>query len=323
MKKITLFILSFISVYAFAASNKTQVQGVGHGDYHFGYISAGGGYASLSHNVPDVTTRGSWGALLGAGYEFRMRNAWLNVGCQLMQGQASVTPSEYTYIPCDRTTNVPLGGTDNQIPPQVIEYFQYTIRQKDQLQWRTVDIPIMAGYYNSGFYVGAGFKVGFSTGSSITTSGEYDLAAKYQQFTGLIEHINYYTTYTVGDQKFECNLRPQFSLLGEIGYDVLSSMSSNSIICHMLKVGFYVEYGLNNIRPNDSLDPIWIQGMSVSEAARAEADVTVAHMTPYFLSTKSEGKRVAPFFVGLRLTYLIGGSWSSTKTWHKGCQCYE
>lgn len=315
MRKITLLFVLFTASLAIAG-NRHVVRGVGHGDYHFGYVSVSGGYTSLSQNVENVTTKGSWGALLGAGYEFRMSNGWCSVGVQFMQEQSTTTPDEYVF-------NTPYGGVDNQVPPQRIEYFQYTIRQTDQQLWRTVDIPLMAGYYNSGFYVGAGMKVGFSVGSSITTGGQYDLGAKYEKYAGILRNVNIYRTYEAADQKYDCKLRPQFSLIGEVGYDLLSSMMSNSTVCHMLKIGFYAECGLRSVRPVDSLDPIQLQGMNMADAALTNTDVTKAHMTPYYLSTQTEGKKVMPFYVGVKLTYLIGGSWSTTRTWHKGCQCYD
>lgn len=330
MKKVCFisFLLCSIAVSLSAAG------GVGHGDYHFGWISASAGYSSLSQNIPNVTTKGDLAYIFGAGYEFRMNNGWCNVGLQYSTMRSKTTPDEYQYIPQDRLGNQ-IGGLDNQLKPtlggenvpEIVRYYRYTIRQVDKQQWRSIDIPVMAGYYNSGFYVGAGMKVGFSVGSSITTGGEYDLAAKYERYVGIFESTSEFThhlyhTYSTDNKKYNCTLRPQFSLIGEIGYDLLSSLHTNSKVCHMLKIGFYWELGLRSVRPNDSLDPIQIQGLSIEDATTAEANVCDAHMTPYYLSTMTEGKYVAPYYVGVKLTYLIGGSWSSTATWHKGCQCY-
>lgn len=273
-------------------------------NYHFGYISAAAGYSSLSQNISNVTTKGGFAPLVGAGYEFRMHGGWCSVGVQFAQHSSTTTPGEYTYIPRDADGNY-IGGIDDQ--QKRILYYQYTIRQVDKQVWHSVDIPIMAGYYNSGFYVGAGLKVGFSVASSITTSGEYSLAAQYERYHGMFKDMpqHYLGTYPVEEQKYDCTLRPQFAIIGDIGYDLLSSMQTSSKVCHMLKIGFYFEAGVRSVRPNDSYYPIQEQGI-----------------TPYYLSTQTQGKFVAPYFVGLKLTYLIGGSRSSTGTWHKGCQCY-
>lgn len=316
MKK-TLFLLLLLAPIGLYARSMSRGQ---YGDYHFGYISLSGGYTSLSQNISEVSTKGSWGGLIGVGYEFRMRNAWVSVGVQFQQLQSTTTVDEYDYI-------TPYNGLDNQNPARPVDYFRYTIQQKDKQVWRTIDIPIMAGYYNSGFYIGLGAKVGFNMGSKITTGGTYDLAAKYTEFMGEFRSTPDFThplyhLYEVKDKEYDCKLRPQFSIIGEIGYDLLSSVSTNSTVCHMLNIGFYWECGLRSVRPSGSLDPIAIEGLSVKEAAQAQADVCNARMNPYYLSTMTEGKFIVPFYVGVKLTYLIGGSWNSTATWHKGCQCY-
>jgi len=233
---------------------------VGHGDYHFGYISGSVGYSSLSQNIAEETTKGDIAWLVGTGYEFRMNNGWVSVGVQYQQEKSVSTPSEYQYF-------TPFGGEDNHLPPRRIDYYRYTIRQTDRQEWHTVDIPLIAGYYNNGFYAGAGLKVGFSVNSHITTSGEYDLAAKYTEYVGIIENVGPYTTYKMPEQKYDSKLRPQISLLGEIGYDLLSTIQTNSTICHMLKIGVYGEYGLRSVRPDDSMDPIQLQGLNMAEAA--------------------------------------------------------
>lgn len=315
MRKVICLFLLFSACLTVMASDRHVVRGVGHGDYHFGYISLSGGYTSLSQNVENVTTKGSWGAMVGAGYEFRMHNGWVSVGIHVMQEQSTTTPNS---VYCWKS---PVGGWDNE--RDQVEYYQYKIRQTDKQLFRTVDIPLLAGYYNNGFYVGAGFKVGFSVGSSITTQGEFDMGAKYKDGIDVVEHVNAYQLYTLEQKKYEGILRPQVSLLGEIGYDLLSNMTSNSTVCHMLKIGLYAEYGLRSIHPIDTMDPIQLNGMNFAEAAKVETDATAGQVTPYYFNTQTEGKRIAPFYVGVKLTYLIGGSWSTTRTWHKGCQCYE
>lgn len=283
-------------------------------NYHFGYLSVSGGYTSLSHTIPDVSVQGNWGALAGLGYEFRKSSFWISVGAQVMQEQSQMRVNEFSYIPSFK-------GVDDQQQP--VDYYRYTIRQTDDNVWRTVDIPILLGYYNSGFYVGAGVKVGFAVGATTTTDARYDLSAKYTHHIGEFQEMNYYTNYNVGKIKYEPDMRPQFSVLGEIGYDVLSTLSTNSRVCHVLKLGFYFEYGVRNLRPDKAIDPIFIQGLSVEEAARTGADVRQATVNPYYCSSNVGGKWIVPYYVGLKLTYMIGGSRNATGTWHKGCQCYQ
>jgi len=283
-------------------------------NYHFGYISAAAGYTSLSQNIPNVATTGDFGYLVGLGYEFRHTAFWLSVGAQYMQHQSKTVIDAFAYIP-------PYKGMDDQA--KNVDYYKYTIYQTDQQLWRTIDVPIQLGYYYNGFYVGAGAKVGFSVGSTITVSGEYDLSAKYNRYMEEFRDVNYYTHYSLPETKHNVALRPQFSLIGEIGYDLLSPMMTNDALCHVLKIGFYFEYGLRSVRPEGSMDVISIDGMSVEEAAKAKADITKATLNPYYLSTATEGKRVVPYFVGAKLTYMIGGNRYASGTWHKGCMCYQ
>lgn len=312
MKK--LFLLIWLVPFSLCAHARSA-GGVGHGDYHFGYISLSGGYTSISQNIPQAHTKGNWGGLLGIGYEFRMNNGWVSAGVQYMQHRSATSFDEYNF-------QTPFGGFDDQQPPQKVTYYRYTVRQTDKQDWHSIDIPLLAGFYKNGFYMGAGFKVGFFVRPSISTEGELDLAAQYDRYIGEIHDWNYYGTYPCPSLKTNCELQTQVSLLGEIGYDLLSSMDTRSTVCHMLKIGIYAEYGLHSVLPAKVQDPVLIEGKSMIEAAEQQLDVCHAHMTPYYLSSMSSDKRVVPFYVGIKLTYLIGGSWSSTATWHKGCQCY-
>lgn len=288
-----------------------------HGDadnYHFGYLSAAAGYSSLSQNISSAATTGNLGYLVGLGYEFRHTSFWLSVGAQYMQHQSKTAIDDFTYIP-------PFKGVDDQ--GKNVDYYKYTIHQTDQQLWRTIDVPILLGYYYNGFYVGAGAKVGFSMGSTIQVNGGYDLSAQYTRYMQEFHEVHYYTNYDLPTTTHNVDLRPQFSLLGEIGYDLLSPMMTNKAICHVLKIGFYFEYGLRTVRPEGSMDVINIDGMSVEEAAKAKVDITKATLNPYYLSTATEGKRIVPYFVGAKLTYMIGGNRYATGTWHKGCMCYQ
>lgn len=283
-------------------------------NYHFGYISFSAGYSSLSQTVKNVHTTGDFSYLIGLGYEFRINSFWLSVGAQYMQEKSKTNVDEFKFRPQFK-------GLDDQ--EKAVTYYEYQIRQTDRQTWKTIDIPIMLGYYNSGFYVGAGAKVGFSIGSTISTKGEYDLSAQYDRYIDEFREVNYYTHYNVPEQQWNLKLRPQFSLIGEIGYDILSPVMTNKAICHVLKVGFYFEYGLRTPLPQDAMDPISIQGKSVVEAAKTKADVRQATINPFYLSASASDKWVVPYYVGVKLTYMFGGSRHNTGTWHKGCQCYQ
>ena len=103
-------------------------------------------------------------------------------------------------------------------------------------------------------------------------------------------------------------------LIGEIGYDLLSSMPSHSRTCHVLKLAFYFEYGLNNIaKGNES---------TIRSVIPNPQNATEATINPY-LNTINSPNRTVPFFAGAKITYMIGGSRTARAGFHHGCMCYN
>jgi len=288
----------------------------GNGDkaanYHFGYLSAAAGYTSLSQNIDNLSTKGSFAYLVGAGYEFRRTSFWLSVGAQYLHEQATIQLEQDIKLE---------HGLDDQ--GKEVDYYRYNTWQKDVITLQTIDVPILLGYYYNGFYVGAGAKVGLSIASTIGVTGNYELSAKYKHMDEEFHHVGWLTDYNVPEQKFDYAVPPQFSILGEIGYDLLSSVPTNKAVCHVLKLGFYFEYGLRSIRGTETMDPISINGASIQEAREKQYDVRKVTINPYYLSEATLNKRIVPYFVGVKLTYMIGGNRYATGTWHKGCQCYD
>ena len=289
-------------------------------NYHFGWISVSGGYSGLSENIDKVSTSGDFGGLIGAGYEFRRNSFWTSLGVQVQMHRSSTTlMGEYTFN--KEHAGWPVNGQGEKAVGMDQQGRQfdpfYTVKpQKDQQNWNTVDIPLLLGYYYSGFYVGAGAKVGFSFNSRSKTSGTYNLAGDYPTAVGTFRMMNDhgFKDYTYsGDQAIK--LKTQCAIIGELGYDVLSTIRTQDHICHVLKIGFYFEYGVLNTvaqAPKDAA-PLTIN----------TNDVTQAVINPYFYSTMGSKDRVAPYYVGLKVTYMIGGSRTThSGTWHTGCQCY-
>jgi len=281
-------------------------------NYHFGYISASAGYTSLSQNINNLTTKGNLGYLVGLGYEFRRTSFWLSVGAQYLNEK------NQTQINQDIKLEK---GVDDQ--GKNVDYYRWIIQQTDVMTLRTIDVPIMLGYYYNGFYVGAGAKVGFSVGSTISVSGNYELCAKYQHMMEEMHNVNYYKSYTAEEKTYSYAIPPQFSVIGEIGYDLLSTMPTNQNLCHVLKIGFYFEYGVRPIQSKQTVDAIAINGASLAEAREKRYDVRKTTLNPYYTTTETAGKWVVPYYVGVKLTYMIGGNRYATGTWHKGCQCYQ
>ena len=300
MRKLAVYILLLAVCTAVSARNRYSIK---EDNYHFGYISGSVGYTSLSYVSGDIAAKGGLGFMAGFGYEFRHRNFWTSAGLQFQSLQSSLTVNEYSYTP-------PVGGMDDM--GRTVTAYHYTINQQDRQKWFMVDIPILAGYYNNGFYVGAGLKVAFPASVKSTVKGSYDIDADYDRYVGTVSDVHYYTQYPFEGKGDRYALRPMVSIAGEIGYDPLSSMTTNSLICHLLKIGLYFEYGISSIKTAPLAEPITINPNNI-------ADVNI---NPYFATEKGTTDWTVPYFVGLKLTYMIGSSRSATATWHKGCQCY-
>lgn len=301
MKKLAAVILLLTMVgMGVSAKNRWSLN---EDNYHFGYVSAGLGYTSLSYKSGDISVKGDIGYLAGLGYEFRRHHLWVSAGLQFQRLGSELDLKQYSYVPT-------VGGMDN-LGRRVKEY-RYTVNQHDKQNWMTLDIPLMVGYYNNGFYMGAGFKVAFPVHSTGTVTGTYDIDAIYDRYVGTITDMHYYKTYPYEGQADSYSLRPMFSIIGEIGYDFLALLTTNSHICHVLKLGLYFEYGLRSVKTSPLAESLTINPDNITDVV----------INPYFATESGTGKWTVPYLVGAKLTYMIGGSRSATATWHKGCQCY-
>lgn len=300
-----LFLLLIIAFPAYSQYARRYGSYNSRGDnYHFGYISGGVGYTSLQSQVPDLVPKGYVGGLVGLGYEFRNRGLWLSVGAQFSLHNSKAEMDGFRF---DQS------GYDTQGKEVTLHY---SIDEKDQQNWAFIDIPILIGYYFHGFHIGAGPKIGYAVSSKVKSEGTYTLSATNElygiEFSDMPQHG--YTTYDFKNTS-NANLYPLVSIVGEVGYDVLSSVETRSLICNILKVSFYFEYGLNNlVKP-------------VSTNRRVEInpnDATDIKVNPYLAAGMTQSHRVVPFFTGLKITYLIGGSRSARAGgYHKGCHCYN
>ena len=276
-------------------------------DYHFGWVSGSVGYSMLDTRIPSAKSHGNAGGSVGVGYEFRNSGLWVNMGLQMSFHRSRLAIDEYTFT---------LPGQDTQ--GKNVQLL-YRVNETDKIQWNFVDIPIMVGYYYSGLYVGGGLKLSYAISPSTTTKGDYDLSGKYAEYSEPISNQpqHGYTQYYFEDQRAN-KLNVSASFIGEIGYDLLSSMPTSSRICHVLKLGFYFEYGLNNQVSK------WETPQSPIETIGNER-ITPAmnvQVNPY-LNTFAQPERTVPFFAGVKLTYMIGGSRTARAGFHHGCMCYN
>lgn len=282
-----------------------------YGNYHFGYISGTVGYSMLHTNITSALPQGNLGGAAGIGYEFRNSGLWASVGIQLSFHRSSLIIDEYnTRNEPDQT---PYRGYDTQGHKTT---FHYRVNQVDELQWNFLDVPLMFGYYVKGFHFGAGIKVSYALNPYSRTKGTYNLSATNDNYDVTFEDMpdRGYTDYAF-DQTYQNRLNVGVGLLGEIGYDLLSKARQSGGMNHILKLSFYVEYGLNNhLRDWDSAE---------KRVAPNPDNMRNASIYPY-LNTFAHPTRTVPFYTGIKLTYLIGGNpnikYSSS---HTGCMCYQ
>ena len=286
--------------------------GLADGDhYHFGYVSGHVGYSILDTHATGVMPMGKVGGGVGLGYEYRNSGLWANVGLQLSFHRSELRLDPYTV---DHAGKMRLTGTT--VLPGILHYM---VEQTDKIEWTFFDVPILFGYYTHGFYVGAGLKLSYAISAKTRTKGNYELSFSPELYDATYKNMpeRGLTTYEF-ESKQTNRMNIGCGLIGEIGYDLLSSLPTNSRLCHVLKVGFYFEYGLNNLNKGGDKERFELPQPDENGEARAKEVV----FNPY-LNTKDSPKRVVPFFAGVKLTYMIGGSRTARAGFHHGCMCYN
>ena len=308
-KKILLLTLALgLSMAMSAQSFRTHSNPFeGGDDYHFGWVSGSVGYSMLQTRIPTARSHGGTGGSVGLGYEFRNSGLWVNMGLQLSFHRSSLTIDAYTEG---------LPGQDTQ--GKTVELI-YRVNETDELQWNYIDVPIMVGYYYKGLYLGGGLKLSYAINPTTTAKGVYDLSGKYSEYSEPVsdQPQHGYTQYDFEDKRSN-RLNVSASVIGEIGYDLLSSLPTSDRLCHVLKLGFYFEYCLNNQlskwdTPQSHIEPIG-EGPIVP--------ATSVKINPY-ANTMSDPFRTVPFFTGVKLTYMIGSSRTARSGFHHGCMCYN
>lgn len=277
-------------------------------NYHFGYVSGSVGYSMIQTSLPKVNPKGDVGGSFGLGYEFRNSGLWVNMGLQFSFHRSSLT--------LDETYTCEFPGYDTQGKQVTLVYRMD--KQTDELQWNYLDVPLLIGYYYSGFYIGAGVKLSYAMKPTTVSRGTFNLSGRYEEgytFSDMPDHG--YTDYEF-TSRTENRLRVSGAVIGEIGYDLLSSMPNSERLCHVLKLGFYFEYGLNNqLRgwdlPQPRIEP---------EGDIRPTPAASIHVNPY-INTLKEPEKTLPFFTGVKLTYMIGGSRTARAGFHHGCMCYN
>ena len=304
-----LLMISSVSVYG---QYRRRGGGLADGDhYHFGYVSGHVGYSILDTHATGVMPMGKVAGGAGIGYEYRNSGLWANIGVQLSFHRSELRLDPYTV---DHAGKMRLTGST--VLPGMMHY---DVQQTDVIEWKFFDVPILFGFYTHGFHVGAGLKISYALNPQTKLSGTYELSFTPDLYDATYKNMpeRGLTTYDFsGTQDNRLNISA--GLIGEIGYDLLSSVPTNSRLCHVLKLSFYFEYGLNN--SNKGGDKQRFELPSPDENGEARAKYVSFNA---FLNTEASPARTVPFFAGAKLTYMIGGSRTARSGFHHGCMCYQ
>lgn len=317
-KSLFCFLLFFLfGIESVSAQYRRHNNNAGGDNYHFVYVGGSAGYSMLQNDVPNVISRGAAGGLMGVGYEFRNSGFWISVGAQVSFHRSTLFVSDMEFLPSEdvRYSNATFYDTQGK---EI--YPRYTVSQTDKLKWTFLDVPIMLGYYVYGFYVGAGAKLSYALSPKVETTGDYHFSARYVLYPEIGTEVGHgFGHYDYPSAMQSIVLKPSCSIIGEIGYDLLSSVSTRSLTCSVLKLGFYFECGVSPL-VTPSADYVHY---SFDVQSNGGYDLTRLQINPYLPTVVSEAGLIVPFYTGVKLTYMFGGSRGARAGFHRGCQCYN
>lgn len=255
---------------------------------HYLALSGELGYYSLLENVPGVTTRGGASGSIGLGYEMRYNNFWLGVGLNFQF--------------CSSTMTIAGSSVDRAIydtQGKLVQYHYDVEGYKDTQNSLRVGLPILLGFYTNGIYGGAGVRVSLAPYSFTTPSVTYKTIGDYDHYIDPFEDMpnHYYTEYTTTGHT-DIKLRPQASVIAELGYDILNKERMTTYaLCSVLKVALFAEYGLNSCLTGTK-DERDIYRVDSTNPTQLIPDA-------YYANKDLRRARIVPLFVGVKVTFML------------------
>lgn len=269
---------------------------------HYFGVSASGGYSQIFTNHGDVTSIGSGGAFLGLNYEFHYGSFWISTGVEGQFMQARERMNDYPSFAY--TAEDVLGGR-----------FEMTYRVSKLAETQNIvflNVPILLGYYHSsGFYAGAGIKVGYAVFSQVNSSISYTTSADYGRYVETFDDMpnHQLDTYT-NSAKNKLDMLVRTSACLEIGWDVFANASNYSkSFCRGLKIGAWVETSLYTPFARTGYQSFKI------EPEKEQAQVLRFHSN-LCNTLSAQGYAAIPFYAGIKLTMLFR---FSTRNSHCNC----
>ncbi len=294
-----IFLVLFLPIVSYAGTGNRQYSVGNNVKHHIGLLG-GVGYGVLWDNYPEISSVGNVCGLVGLEYEMRINGFWLSFG------------PEVQYFAGKSLFNTT--GTEVNIKDTygVSAVYHYDFNQGEDYQRMVfANLPITLGYYYKGLYIGVGAKAGYmfygveQTRLSYTTTGTYE--EYIDDFRQMANHS--YGTYYSSVKETITN-RLKVSVIGEVGYDVLSWIKykyDKHTESNGLKISLCVEYGLSNLVGDSKDIPLYVLN---------ESNATEMRINPYYCSRAGNSHHIRPFYAGVKITWLL-----CVKT--KTCNCQE
>ena len=291
-------LLLFIIVPSSVMAGKDEF-GNQYGNIHYFSLSGGIGYSTIFEDFQEWKTVGSVGGTLFAGYELRVNHFSFNTGLEMqyLSAQSLLAQSGFNSYFKDSQ------GKD-------FEYQCDFNRVWDMQHFLFGNVPIMVGYFQNGFYINAGLKLGCCIWSKEMITANYTTKGIYEQYIDpfkQMESHKYSNFQTSASAKLPAT-KIKASVCAEIGYDIFAwARKANSTERQGLKFGLFAEYGLNNITVTDVDQPIY----SVDPK-----DYSQLILTPFYSARSAKAHRAIPFYAGIRVTWLLSLG-------QRNCDCHN
>ena len=259
-------------------------------------VHLGGGYPYVFDDFVETTNLGQYFANIGVSYTFRLYNGfWFDVGLEYQNLGAilkyNVSGTDYLVY-------------DTQGKEMLFHYkFNSTF---DYQNFNIINMPIMVGYYNRGFYIGIGPKLGWCFNIMETSNVNYTTSSSYNQyiedFVNMPNHYN--ATYTNSCRE---NLLPSLKLAAifELGYDL--NLKVNNKNYHTFRLSLFGEYSMFSLKSQNN--NFLLYRIDENNASQLQ-------LSPFYYIKSNNDNRVVAFYsinVGMKLSWVINYP-------HKNCK---
>ncbi|MBO4453457.1 MAG: hypothetical protein J5761_00200 [Paludibacteraceae bacterium] len=255
---------------------------------HYFSVSAGCGYYSLLENIPELRTTGGAAGMLNVGYELRYNRFCMMLGVDVQYGASTMYMAPFS-------AHRDIYDTQGKR----VSMHYYVGRYSDTQSSLRVGLPLLFGFYTNSFYGVLGAKFAYVPMTVSIPEMRYTTTGTYEQYIVDFENMpnHFYADYTTPGRE-EIHMHPQGLVVAEVGYDLLNKERMSSYArCSVLKIALYAEYGLNSC----------MSGLAHDEQTYEinPADPSQLIVSSYYARRNLRGARIVPFYVGVKLTYLI------------------